>query len=177
MSRQQTSSGHDLNKPYEENVIGLRGITYFAIVLALLIIVTFGLMWALLNVLNDYAQENAPPANPMAMSDRERLPPEPRLQSAPGFGVEAPGGHVNLELREPQAEYRELRKMWADIWEHGEKDRQTGAVSALPIEAAKERLLSQAKPVPSPGAENLFKESTLFVSDASSGRIATVRRR
>ena len=44
----------DLNKPYEQNEIELKGIMGFGIGLFLLIVVTFGLMWAFLNVLNDY---------------------------------------------------------------------------------------------------------------------------
>ena len=43
----------DFEQPYEQNMIGLKGIIYFGIGLMLLIIVTFGLMWALLNVLKE----------------------------------------------------------------------------------------------------------------------------
>ncbi|MBK9529557.1 MAG: hypothetical protein IPO41_14890 [Acidobacteria bacterium] len=71
----------------------------------LLIVVTFGLMWALLNVMKDYSRETAGPANPMAQTDRERLPPEPRIQAAPGFGVQSDKGWVNMELSAPQSEY------------------------------------------------------------------------
>ena len=50
---------------------------------------------------------------PMAMTEQERLPPEPRLQAAPGFGVKLENGEwVNLEKREPEAEYRVLREQW-----------------------------------------------------------------
>ena len=37
----------DFDKPYEQNLIGLQGIIYFAVGLFLLIVITFGLMWAL----------------------------------------------------------------------------------------------------------------------------------
>ena len=46
----------------------------------------------------------------MAMSEQERLPPEPRLQVARVSASTVENGRVNLELREPQAEYRELQK-------------------------------------------------------------------
>src|SRR2546421_3755006 len=47
------------------------------------------------------------------MTKEERLPPEPRLQAAPGFGVKLVNGQwVGLERREPQAEYRVLREQW-----------------------------------------------------------------
>src|SRR5438094_7682316 len=110
-SNKQENDPDGLDKPYEENEVGLRGIIGFAIGLFLLIVVTFGLMWAFLNVLKDYSrQENAEAKNPMAMTDKERLPPEPRLQLAPGFGVDSETGRVNMELQAPSAEYRELRK-------------------------------------------------------------------
>src|SRR5688500_12673770 len=142
-SKKQAMAPGDLNKPYEQNEIELKGIMGFAIGLVLLIVVTFGLMWALLNVLNDYSRENAGPVNPMVMTERERLPPEPRLQLAPGFGVESPDGRVNMELGAPQAEYFELNKQWRHIWEHGIKDKATGTVTVMPIEEAKAKFLSQ----------------------------------
>src|SRR4051812_160826 len=94
------------NVPYEDNEIRLKGIIYFWIGLTALIVVTFGLMWALLNVLRDYNRENQEPTSPVALSEREQLPPEPRLQMAPGFGVDTDKGRVNLELSSSQSEYR-----------------------------------------------------------------------
>ena len=76
------------NLPYEENEVRLKGIIYFWVGLLALIVVTFGLMWALINVLRDYNKQNQEPAGPLAMTEKERLPPEPRLQMAPGFGID-----------------------------------------------------------------------------------------
>lgn len=168
----------ELDKPYEENVVGVRGIIYFGVGLALLIIITFGLMWLLLGVFQDDAVATKGPDNPMAMSDKERLPAEPRLQAAPGFGVDGPNGRVNLELRAPQSEYLELQKEWKDVWANGMKDPKTGAVTSLPIEKAKEILLSEnVKARSGPEADKLFADSKLRFSDASAGRAATDRRR
>lgn len=165
-------------KGYEQNVLGLRGIIYFGIGLFILIVITFFLMWALLKVFRDRAQEERPPASPMARSDRERLPPEPRLQLAPGFGIDTREGRVNLELRPPNAEYQEFRKQWFDIWKNGEKDKATGAVAILPIDEAKQRLLSQApKATSDPNAQQFYDNSRLYFSDASSGRVASLKRR
>src|SRR5687768_14537450 len=97
-SKKHVDTAAALNIPYEQNKIQLKGIFGFAIGLFLLIVVTFALMWALLNVLKDYAVENAGAPNPMAMSEKDRLPAEPRLQLAPGFGVESENGFVNMEL-------------------------------------------------------------------------------
>ena len=168
----------DFEQPYEQNIIGLKGVFYFGIGLILLIIITFALMWALLNVFEDDAKTDKGVSGPMAISEFERLPPEPRLQSAPGFGVESHDGRVNLELREPQAEYRELEKQWAELWEHGAKDEKTGAVSSLPVDLAKEKFLEQAvKARSGQDAEQETLRSKMYFSDSSSGRRATERRR
>ena len=166
-------------KGYEENVIGVKGIAYFGIGLFLLIVITFGLMWVLMGVLEDNKQaEMDADRNPMAMSEREALPPEPRLQVAPGHGVESPNGWKNLELSAPQSEWWEAKKMYEQIWKQGMKDPSTGAVSALPIDKAKEAFLSQQiKARTGPEAERVYEESKLRFSDASSGRTATDRRR
>jgi hypothetical protein len=169
----------DFEQPYEQNVIGLKGIFYFGIGLFVLIVITFGLMWALLNVFEDQKrEEDRRDPNPMAMKEMERLPPEPRVQGAPGFGVESPGGRINLELMAPQAEYWELEKQWKEIWEQGKRDPGTGAVTAMPISEAKEKFLSQqVKARTGPEAEKAAADSKLYFSDASSGRRATERRR
>ncbi len=177
-SKKHNDSVADLNKAYEENEIGLKGIVWFGAGLFLLIVITFGLMWALLNVLNDYNKENAGPANPLAMSEKERLPAEPRLQGAPGFGVESEKGWVNMELGAPQAEYRQLHKQWVDMWEHGKKDAKTGTVTVMPIEEAKAKFLSQnVKAKSGADAEAVLKDSHSSISESSSGRLAAQKRR
>jgi hypothetical protein len=168
----------DFEQPYEQNIIGLKGIVYFGIGLFILIVITFGLMWALLGVLEDQAKEEKRSDNPMAMSDKERLPPEPRIQAAPGFGVDGPNGRVNLELMAPQSEWWELEKQYKEVWKNGMKDPKTGAVAMLPIDEAKNRFLARGvKAKSGPDAERVATESKLYVSDASSGREQTVRRR
>jgi hypothetical protein len=168
----------ELSKPYEENEIRLRGIVGFGIGLFFLIVITFGLMWALLKVLKDYSAENADPKNPLAMTDRERLPPEPRLQLAPGFGVDSDAGRVNMELGAPQAEWRELKKQWEELWKHGHKDAKTGAVSVMPIDQAKHRLMEiGVKAKTGEDADKVKRDSRSMVSDASAGRLAAETRR
>ncbi|MBV9242377.1 MAG: hypothetical protein JO314_10250 [Acidobacteria bacterium] len=165
------------NLPYEENEVRLKGIIYFGIGLVALIVVTFGLMWALLSVLKDYNKENQEPVGPLAMSEKERLPPEPRLQEAPGFGIDTDKGRVNLELSYPASEYKEFRAEWTRIWEDGQKDAKTGAVSVLPIEQAKEKVLA-SNPKVAPNADpDMLMKSRMYVSQASSGRVASEKRR
>jgi hypothetical protein len=168
----------DLDRPYEENEIRLKGIIGFAVGLVLLIIITFGLMLLFLNVLQDNARKSADPPNPMAMSDREKLPPEPRLQLAPGFGVDSDKGRVNLELQASQAEYLTLRKQWDEMWKHGQKDEKTGVATVLPIEEAKARFLAQnAKAKAGPDAVEFYNNSKSYISDSSAGRLASEKRR
>ena len=165
------------NLPYEENEIRLKGIIYFWIGLVALIVVTFGLMWAFINVLRQYNTEGQPKAGPLAMTDKERLPPEPRLQLAPGFGIDTDKGRQNLELMAPASEYRVFRDEWTRLWEDGQKDPKTGAIVILPIDQAKEKVLaSNPKVAPNTDPDMLMK-SRMYVTDESSGRVAGEKRR
>jgi hypothetical protein len=72
----------DFEKPYEQNLIGFKGIVVFGIFLLVLIVATFGLMWALLGLFEEQAKEDKRSNNPMLASEKERLPSEPRLLRA-----------------------------------------------------------------------------------------------
>lgn len=172
----------DFDKPYEKNLIGLRGVVYFAVGLFLLVVITFGLMFLLLNVLDDQAilTDNAE-RNPMQLSEKDRLPPGPRLQGAPGFGVETKDGYVNLELKHPQAEWEVRQEQYKELWEKGQKGSDQ-MFTVLPIEEAKKKYLEQsaAKPSASPlneQSQKVLEESKKFVSDSNAGRIASETRR
>ena len=169
------------DKPYETNIVGMRGIIYFGVGLFLLIVVTFGLMWFLMDVMEDQAKErDAQNPNPMLenVGKRDRLPPEPRLQVAPGFGVGEGSDRVNLELQAPQAEYWELEKRWKKIWAEGECDPNTGAAVTLGIEEAKQRLLQEGMKVRADeSGVQALEESRTHASYTSSGRLNTERRR
>lgn len=168
----------DFEQPYEQNIIGLKGIVVFGVMLLVFIVTGFLLMWALENVLESDAIETKGQRGPMALKDVDRLPPEPRLQLAPGFGVEGPDGKVNLELKAPQAEYWELEKQWEALLKNGRKDPDTGAVTAMGIDEAKEKLLGQqVKARSGPEADQTATRSKMYYSDASSGRVASEKRR
>jgi hypothetical protein len=156
----------------------MRGIVYFGIGLFLLIVVTFGLMWALQNVMEDDAVQKKDTKSPLALNEQERLPPEPRLQAAPGYGVDGADGRVNLELRAPQSEYRVLHQQWEEEWEKGQRNAQTGTVVTLPIEEAKKKML-EGNPKAQTGAEaeKALEETRTYVSYSSSGRTRSDRRR
>ncbi len=170
----------DFDKPYEQNIIGTRGIIYFAVGLFLLIVVTFGLMWALQNVMEDQAKIDKDSKNPLRLSDKERLPPEPRLQGAPGFGIESPNGRVNLELKAPQSEWWEMQRQNKELWEKGQKtlnDKKEEVIVTLPINDAKEKFLSEAGKTVNTEADEISARSRMIISDSSAGRIASEKRR
>ncbi len=169
----------NFEKPYETNIIGLRGVIYFAVGLFLLIVITFGLMYVLQNVMENQAVETKDARSPMMMNDRERLPQEPRLQAAPGFGVDGEQGHVNLELRASQSEYRTLKAEWEKTWANGQRDPKTGMVITMPLDEAKAKLLEQSAAANANNAEGekMLDESRSIVSYSSAGRTATDKRR
>ncbi len=170
----------DSEKPYESNTVDAKLIVYFAAGLFLLIVITFGLMWAFeFWVLEpQWAEADKQNELPVALKGDEKLPAEPRLQSAPGFGVDTKNGRVNLELREPQAEYRELLKLWEDEWANGQKDEKTGTVITLSIEAAKEKILKDGtiKARSEDASKKTVDEATTFYTSSSSGRVASEKR-
>ncbi|CAN5237078.1 hypothetical protein BH20ACI1_BH20ACI1_31680 [soil metagenome] len=168
----------NFDKPYETNLVGLRGVVYFGVGLFLLVVITFGLMWFLQNIMEEQSVKDKDQKNPMTMNNEERLPPEPRLQVAPGFGVESEKGFVNLELKAPQAEYRELHQQWEKSWAEGQKDPKTGTVISLPIDEAKKKLLEEnVKAASGADAQKTFDESHSIVSYSSAGRLASDVRR
>jgi hypothetical protein len=134
--------------------------------------------------LEDDAAKTKDAKSPLAMSEQEKLPPAngPRLQAAPGFGVDGPNGRVNLELKAPQSEYRELHKQWEEEWKDGRKavsaDGKTTTALSLGIDEAKKKLLEE-NPKARAGneAQNALTEASTFVSYSSAGRTRTDRRR
>jgi len=110
------------------------------------------LMWGMFRLLNAQETEKEPKAGPMAMTEEERLPPPPRLQAARGFGVQLENGEwVNLEIKEPEAEYRVLREQWEQRLNCHSGDESPGHISlvakdsrrpyCVPIEEAMKKLL------------------------------------
>jgi hypothetical protein len=107
------------------------------------------------------------------LTESERLPPEPRLQVAPGFELKLENGQtVNLEKREPQAEYRELRKQWEKALNEGLRD-QSGKVVGIPIDEAI-KILANSNSLPSKtksGDKQLNDYAITAPTAASSGRV------
>src|SRR6266702_2926941 len=76
----------NIDVTHEVSDVYIGGIAKFVVGLFILMVASFVLMWALFRMLESRTVE-APPS-PMALKEKDRLPPEPRLQSAPGFAEE-----------------------------------------------------------------------------------------
>jgi len=129
---------------HEASDVNVSGVAKFVLGLTVMGVAVFVLMWALFGFLSVQEEEKAPKPGPMAMSPQERLPPDPRLQAAPGFGVKLENGEwVPLETREPQAEYRVLREQWERKLKcEGATQSDLGKKEAcVTIEAAMQKLL------------------------------------
>ncbi|HYG80526.1 MAG TPA: hypothetical protein VD861_09075 [Pyrinomonadaceae bacterium] len=162
---------------HEASDVNVGSIAKFVIGLFVLTVITFVLMKLLFKVLEDRAAKLDPPPRPMALTEQERLPPEPRLQAAPGFGVdEGPNKRVNLQLREPQAEYNVLRKVWDEVLA-GKPDPRTGKMG-MPIDEAMRRVVEdgslRSRP-PGDNQEQIDLNGMNIPSYQSSGRMMEKR--
>ena len=181
MAEKHRGNGHRTETPdvshirnvevtHETSDISVRGVLTFAAVLTIATIAISGGLVLLFNYFN--AQEaKEPKPGPMALSKEERLPPEPRLQAAPGFAVTTEDGQRrNLELSAPQTEYQVLRKQWEENLRTGLKD-QSGNVVGMPIDKAMEKVVSEGLPsrVKDAGGK-LMDYAISMPTAASSGR-------
>jgi len=149
----------------------------FCVVLGISIaIVSFG-VWVMFRYFN--AQEaKAPQPGPMAWTDKkDRLPPEPRLQAAPGFAATLENNQqVNLEKGAPQAEYRVLREQW-DKELHGELKDQSGNPLSMPIDQAMKQVVTGgALPARAQTAPGKLQDYAISLPTAESSGRETMKR-
>lgn len=181
MAKNDKSNGHKTETPdvshirnvevtHETSDINVRAVLTFAVVLAVSTIVVGLGTWLLFTFFNQQ-QATDPQPGPMALTKEERLPPEPRLQGAPGFQVTLQSGEtVNLQLTEPQAEYRVLLRQWEENLRTGLKD-QSGKVVGMPIEDAMKKIVSDGLPTRTKGPAGKLEDYAISMpTAASSGR-------
>ena len=149
---------------HETSDVYVSGIVKFLVALSVLTIATFflvsGLLWSFERGTTEV------PRSPMAQTEKDRLPPEPRLQGAPGFAEdlerttatknEASGNAITAGAAQPKDALYEiniLRRHWRDVLEFGPVD-QNGQRYGMPIEKAKEEVLRQGLPVRSQTADS-----------------------
>lgn len=153
---------------HETSDVNVPALLKFVLALTMMTVAVYFLMLFLFNFFNAQEEKNEAPRGPMAMTEEQRLPPEPRLQSAPGFGVKLEDGKwVTLERREPEAEYRVLYGQWQTALQQGVKD-SNGKVVGIPIEEAMRRVVTA--PSPANAAQDAAAYSDQLPTAASSGR-------
>ncbi len=171
----------DLSKGYEKNEIQLGGIITTVVALFIACVISFWLMWVLQSYMEaSWAETDKQNVSPLALKPEEKLPPEPRLQGAPGFGVDSPTGRLNLELKRPQAEMEELQKIWAKEEKEGQKVIKDGkeTVITMPIAEAKKKLLEEGvKAVAAENGKKVLDETDSYHTGANSGRSALAKRK
>jgi len=166
----------NLDVTHEASDVSVSGIAKFVLGLTVLGVVVFVSMWALFRFLDTQEEEKAPKPGPMAMTPQERLPPDPRLQAAPGFGVRLESGEwVPLEKREPQAEYRVLREQWGRDLKCSMEPESNVRAGCVPIDQAMQKVLGLPSRVKTISEEGPGWRAEDYAIDpptaASSGRV------
>lgn len=190
----------NIDVTHEASDVSISGILKFVVGLTVFGGIVSVLMWGLFIFLNAQEEKKETQPGPMAMSKEERLPPEPRLQSAPGFGVKMENGQwVPLENREPQAEFRVLHEQWqqklnckgpaandhsakpgdpvaqatdhaAPAADHGDSSRSPAPAPCIPIDEAIQKLIEKGLPS---RANPMATEGIALPTAASSGRVTS----
>ncbi len=187
MANKHTGNGHKTETPdvshirnvevtHETSDVSVRGVLTFVVVLTLATAAVSVGMWGLFRY---FAAQEAkePTRGPMAITEKsKRLPPEPRLQSAPGFEITLEDGQKkNLERAIPQAEYQALRAQWDENLTTGLKD-QSGKVVGMPIKQAMEKVVSDGLPSRVKGPGGKLSDYAVSTPTAwSSGRVVEKR--
>lgn len=176
----ETPDASDIRNPditHEVSDVNTRAILWFVLFLAGLIIVSLLLLRGMFNLFESWARKAEGERPVMARTSEERLPPEPRLQSAPGYTVEG----QSLELKEPQAEWKVVQKKWKeDLESYGVVDPDQ-KIARMPIEEAikivAQKGIQPVKPQSSNSSSGSQKQqqagqtpSAALPSDSSSGR-------
>jgi len=166
----------NIDVTHETSDVNVGGILKFVVGLTIFGIIVNVLMWGMFRFFNAQEETKEPKPGPMAMTKEERLPPEPRLQAAPGFGVKlASGQWVSLEKKEPEAEYRVLRQQWerelnCDYLDNPPRVKLESKIICMPIDAAMEKVLGGGLPMRTPEKTSGTPEISLPTA-ASSGRV------
>ena len=182
MARKDKSNGHKTETPdvshirnvevtHETSDVNVRAVLTFGAWLAITTIVVGVGVWLLFKFFNQQQAKEAPRPGPMALSPKERLPPEPRLQTARGFEVRLENGQiVRSRNAAPQEEYRVLRRQWEENLRTGLKD-QSGNVVGMPIEEAMKKIVQQGLPTRTKGPAGKLDDYAISIpTAASSGR-------
>jgi hypothetical protein len=139
--RNETAGGRDADDTrtlHEPNTVNIPGVVKFLVWLSVAVMVVALLMWGLLHYFDKRKAQEAPPPSPLA--PEVRVPPEPRLQGAPG------------SVSSPAEDIRRFREQQDQILNsYGWIDQQRGIIR-IPIEQAKKLIEQKGLPATPPGA-------------------------
>jgi hypothetical protein len=136
---------------HEESDVAVRPLLWFVGGLTFFTIVVCAAVLLMFIYFNGREESQELEASPLARQGAERLPPEPRLQLAPGFAVTTDDGKEHDlsynaktdSVPQPQSEYLVLRDEWRhELEDYGWADQQAGAVR-VPINEAMRRYLQR----------------------------------
>lgn len=172
---------------YEVSDVELRGIIVFLIGLTVMTVVVYLLMFLMFTLLNTREVQTEQQKSPLALSEKERLPPEPRLQSAPGFAqqlgkeVGEKESGISADSSRPKDrtyELDQLQKKWAEELKDGPRD-QNGNPAGISIDEAEKRIVS-GNSLPSRSTATAAEQAENYAIDmptaASSGRMTEKRK-
>jgi len=160
---------------HEYSDISVGGVlTFMATLTVATILISVG-MWLLFDYFNAQ-EEREPKPGPMALTKQERLPPEPRLQAAPGFALTLENGErVNLELHKPQDEYQVVRAQWEKSLQEGSRD-SSGNIVGMPIDQAIKNVVSVGLPARTTAAPGKLDDYAVSLPTAASSGRTTEKR-
>ena len=160
---------------HETSDISVVGVLTFVVALVIVTVAIYIGMWLLFDYFQSQQAKESPPG-PMALKKGERLPPAPRLQSAPGFGLTLENGErVNLELSRPQEEFTVLNKEWNESLE-GKLTDSSGKPLSMPIEEAMKKIVADGLPARANSQAGNIQDFAVSVpTAASSGRVSEKR--
>ncbi len=111
---------------HEQRDVNLKPVVLSTIGLLIVLAVTFGLMVGLFDLFAFQEARLSPPANPLAVAEGRRLPPEPRLQA-----------HPLRDLKDLRRAEREILDSYAWVDKHA-------GVVRIPVARAIELLAARA---------------------------------
>ncbi|HMG35301.1 MAG TPA: hypothetical protein VKM94_15285 [Blastocatellia bacterium] len=128
--------------------VQVAGLAWFIVILTVAVVFVGWLMIGMLNILEgrETKAELATRPSPFA-AQRNKLPPEPRLQLAPSTEDQIDKRQPpDLKTQNPLEEIKQLEAAWKDQVEHyGWVDEKAGVVR-IPVEDAKQLLLQRGIP-------------------------------
>lgn len=161
---------------HETSDVNVGALLKFVFALTIMTVAVYILVLFLFKFLDAQEARNEPPPGPMAMSERESLPPEPRLQAAPGFAedlAKSAGDPSSDKPKDPLWEIHVLREQWDRVLKEGPKD-QSGRPTGIPIEEAMRKIVEgQGLPSrPSGSQQDAGGYGDSLPTAASSGRMS-----